>query len=212
MLGLTHSRTGRIVCMEAASELPSTPLTNHVSTRAMCARIYFSAASFINKMPAQSFADSGSTDIASEDHERPSMDTGPGSKEQNTEYTSLPTDGDASSHQVPIASWFYRITLDTWAPEILSLFISAASIGAIAALLGWYKGKRSPELPYGITLNAIVSILATISRSMLIFAVSMCIGELKWCWYHERKRKVEDIQAMVRANIPPDAKYARRLS
>jgi hypothetical protein len=212
MLSLMHSRTGRIVCMEAASGLPSTPLTNRVSKRAMCARIRFSAAPFINEMPAQSFADSGSTDIASERHERPSIDTGPGSKEQTTEYTSLPADEDATSYQVTTVSWFYRITLDTWAPEILALFISVASIGAITALLGWYKGKRSPELPYGITLNAIVSILATVSRSMLIFAVSMCIGQLKWCWYHERKRKVEDIQTMVRANIPPSAKCARRLS
>jgi hypothetical protein len=190
MLSLTHSRTGRIVCMETVSGLPSTPLTYHVSTRAMCARIRFSAASFINKMPAQSFADSGSTDIASEHRERPSIDNGPGSKKQNTEYTSLPTDEDATSHQVPTASWFYRITLDTWALEILALFISAASIGAIIALLLTYKGKKSPELSFRITLNAIVSILATTSRSMLIFAVSMCIGQLKWCWYHERKREV----------------------
>jgi hypothetical protein len=61
-------------------------------------------------------------------------------------------------------------------------------------------------MSYGITLNAIISILAVFSRSMLIFAVSMCIGQLKWCWYHERKRKVEDIQTMVRIKLLRTAK------
>jgi hypothetical protein len=194
-------------------------------------------------MVAQSFADSGSTniasehrerpsidtdtepkvqdaesvslptDITSEQHERPSMDTGLGPNGQNTEYTSLPIDeDDATSHQAPTANWFYRITLDTWVPETLALFISAVSIGAITLLLGWYEGTKSPEIPYGITLNAIVSILATVSRSMLIFAVSMCIGQLKWCWYHERKRKVEDMQTMVRPKTPPNSSDAGRLS
>jgi hypothetical protein len=122
--------------------------------------------------------------------------TGP--RVQNTKYTALSIDEDATSHQAPAASWFYRITLDTWIPEILALFISAASIAAIIAILDLYEDKGPPEMSYGITLNAIVSILAVVSRSMLIFVVSVCIGQLKWCWYHERKRKVEDIQTMVR--------------
>jgi hypothetical protein len=160
-------------------------------------------------MSTRSYADSVSTHIASEHRERPSIDTNTGLKVQNAKYTSLPTDEYATSHQAPSASWSYRISLDTWVPEAFALFISTTSIIAITALLKWYEGTRSPKLPYGITLNAIVSILATVSRSMLIFAVSMCIGQLKWCWYHERKRKVEDIQTMVRAKTPPNASHAR---
>jgi hypothetical protein len=159
-------------------------------------------------MSTQSFACSGSTEIASENHERPSIDTNTGLKIQNAKYTSLRTDEYATSDQAPAASWSYRISLDTWVPEAFAPFTSAASIIAITALLKWYEGTRSPKLPYGITLNAIVSILATVSRSMLIFAVSMCIGQLKWCWYHERKRKVEDIQTMVRVKTPPNTSHA----
>ena len=149
-------------------------------------------------MSYPSLADASSTDIALEHLERPLINHTTEPSVQNTKYTSLPTDEHAASHLAPTASWFYRITLDTWIPEILALFISAASITAITAILWWYEGTKSPKIPYGITLNAIVSILATVSRSMLIFAVSTCIGQLKWCWYHERKRKVEDIQTMVR--------------
>ena len=153
-------------------------------------------------MSHQSLADDSSTDITPEHRQRPSVDTSTGLKVQNAKYTSLPTDEYATSQQAPSASWFYRITLDTWVPEILALFISSASIVATTAILMRYNTLRSPELPYGITLNAIVSILAVISRSMLIFAVSMCIGQLEWCWYHERKRRVEDLQTMVRPATP----------
>jgi hypothetical protein len=151
------------------------------------------------EMSYPSFTDGGSTDIALEQLERPLINNATGRKSHAAEYISLSTGDYAASHKAPTASWFYRITLDTWAPEILALIISAASIAGIIALLLWYEGTKSPQLSFGITLNAIVSILATTSRSMLIFAVSMCIGQLKWCWYHERKRKVEDIQTMVRA-------------
>jgi len=150
-------------------------------------------------MSYESFADGGGTDIALEQLETPLINTATGHKAHAAEDTFSPNGDHVTSHQAPTASWFYRITLDTWIPEALALFISAASIAGIIGLLVWYNGTKSPQLSFGITLNAIISILATASRSMLIFAVSMCIGQLKWCWYHERKRKVEDIQTMVRS-------------
>jgi hypothetical protein len=162
-------------------------------------------------MSHQSSADSASTEIAVEQLERPFIDTDTGSNVRNAKYTSLPTDECATPRRAPTANWFYRITLDTWVPEILALFVSAASIVAITSILKYYDSTKSPKLPYGITLNAIISILATVSRSMLIFAVSMCIGQLKWCWYHERKRRVEDIQTMVRAKTPLNTSPANSL-
>jgi len=152
------------------------------------------------------------TAITSGDCERSFIETGSGSKRRNAEYTFLPTGEYGTSHQAATVSRFYRITLDTWVPEILALLASTASIVAITAILKYYDGTISPKLPYGITLNAIVSVLATISRSMLIFAISMCIGQLKWCWYHERKRKVEDIQTMVRVTKPLNVSCTRYLS
>jgi hypothetical protein len=152
------------------------------------------------------------TDTTSDHPEQESIDTGLELKEQDDGYASLPTDEYATSHQTPTANWFYRITLDTWAPEALALSISAASIIAITVILAHYGDEKWPKMSYGITLNAIVSILATTSRSLLIFAVSMCIGQLKWCWYHERKRKFEDIKTMVRVRISPDTSHAREHS
>jgi hypothetical protein len=160
-------------------------------------------------MSYPSLADGGGTDIALEHLERPLINNATRPRVQNAKYTSLSTEEYATSHQAPTGSWFYRITLDTWIPEILALFISAIPIVAITAILKFYENEKRPELSYGITLNAIVSILATASRSMLIFAVSMCISQLKWCWYHERKRKVEDIQTMVRVRKIPNAIHAQ---
>jgi hypothetical protein len=158
-------------------------------------------------MSHPSLTDGCSTDIALEHLERPLINNSTGPRAHKAKYTFLSTDEDATSHQGPAASWFCRITLDTWIPEILALFISAASIAAIIAILDLYEDEKPPEMSYGITLNAVVSILATVSRSMLIFAVSMCIGQLKWCWYHGRKRKVEDIQTMVKVKKVPNASH-----
>lgn len=200
-----HSRAQRIVYEEhQAVAWPSCPSFEY--KRAMHTRINFSLAnSHDDKMSSsqESVAFTSSTDIALEHRERPSSETDTGLQVQHDKYTSVPTNEDATFCQAPSASWFYRIIIDTWVPEILALSISVASIIAIGAILKFYDNEKSPELPYGITLNAIVSILATVSRSMLLFAVSTCIGQLKWCWYHERKRKIEDMQTMVRVKTQP---------
>lgn len=162
-----------------------------------------------DKMSQESIAFTSSTDIPLEYRERASTETDTGQEIQNAKYTSVPTDENAASYRVPTASLFYRITIDTWVPEILALILSVASLVAIGAILKFYDNKKSPQLPYGITLNAIVSILATVGRSMLLFAVSTCIGQLKWCWYHGRKRKVEDMQKMVRVETYPILSHIR---
>ena len=57
-------------------------------------------------------------------------------------------------------------------------------------------------MPYGLTLNAIVSVLATAFQSSLINAVAGAISQLKWCHY-TRKRKLLDIQDFDDASRGP---------
>ena len=80
----------------------------------------------------------------------------------------------------PRTSWWARVFSDTWIPEFLSLVASAACIIAIAGVLYSYDGSASPEIPYGITLNAIISILATTSKSLQLFAIASAISQQKW--------------------------------
>ncbi|KAK5741300.1 hypothetical protein LTR17_004006 [Elasticomyces elasticus] len=100
------------------------------------------------------------------------------------------------------ANWWRRIMLDSWAPEIIAITFSTVCIIAIAAVLLVYEGKTTPHLPYGITLNAATSILATASRSLLIFTVAAAIGQLKWCWYR-CERGINDLQSFDDASRGP---------
>lgn len=62
-------------------------------------------------------------------------------------------------------------------------------------MLRVYDGKPLPALPHGLTLNAIISVLATGSKSALLFSVASNITQWKWIWYREQKmRKLSDLQ------------------
>ncbi|KAK5754172.1 hypothetical protein LTS12_015698 [Elasticomyces elasticus] len=126
------------------------------------------------------------------------------SKVLSTAYTAVPGDEKDDNPKIAVvrSNWWRRIMLDTWAPEIIAITFSTACLIAIAAVLFVYKDKTTPHLPYDITLNAVISILATASRSLLIFTVAAAIGQLKWCWYRH-ERGVTDIQSFDDASRGP---------
>jgi len=121
------------------------------------------------------------------------MDSGPfaglGANEAKTAYSAIPIDEDSDGQTPPHdiqghqSRYHTRLLLDTWFPEILAVAFSTGCLIAIVAVLLAYNDKTVPQLPYGITLNAIVSILATASRSSLIYTVATSISQLKWCWF-----------------------------
>lgn len=129
-------------CMKAASELSRTPPSSRVCKGALRATVSLFFTSLNTNMSNPSFADGGSTDVALEQLERPLIDTTTGRRVQAANYTSLPADEYATSHQASTANWFYRITLDTWVPETLALFISAAPTVAITAILKHYDSTK----------------------------------------------------------------------
>ena len=82
-----------------------------------------------------------------------------------------------------------RLIADTWFPEILAAILSITSTIAIAVVISVYNGKANPQLPYGITLNAVISVLGTAAKTSLGYVVASAISQLKWCWF-QKKRKV----------------------
>ncbi|CAI7628860.1 unnamed protein product [Penicillium bialowiezense] len=90
-----------------------------------------------------------------------------------------------------------NIIPDTWTFEgITIIFIVVLQV---------YDQKPRPPLHYGITLNAIVSILATASKSALLFVVGECIGQLKWVWFYKgsERRQLSDMQLFDSASRGP---------
>jgi Protein of unknown function (DUF3176) len=91
---------------------------------------------------------------------------------------------------------------DSWYPEIGALAFSLSCATATAVVLGCYNNKPTPELSLGITLNAIISILATASKVSLIYAISNALGQLKWVWFG-RNRSLLDAEIFDNASRGP---------
>ncbi|RDW67394.1 DUF3176 domain-containing protein [Aspergillus mulundensis] len=98
------------------------------------------------------------------------------------------------SKMPPKPSRWTSLSLDTWLWEILALIFSTSAFTAIFVLLAVHDQKPSPALPSGITLNTIISILSTSSKSSLIFAISSAIGQLKWIAFRRSRKPLSDLQ------------------
>ncbi|KAI1340834.1 hypothetical protein F5Y15DRAFT_422709 [Xylariaceae sp. FL0016] len=85
--------------------------------------------------------------------------------------------------ELPRGPKCYSIWTDSWLWEFLGLSLSIGCLVAIVIVLKAYNQGPVPRFWYGITLNTVVSILATFSKSALIVAVAAAIGQLKWHWY-----------------------------
>lgn len=84
--------------------------------------------------------------------------------------------------------------LDTWLLEIVAGIFSVACFIAICAILIAYNGKTRPELWYGLSLNAIISVLATGCKSSLLFTVGEALSQTKWVWFSSAPRLLLDLQ------------------
>lgn len=88
------------------------------------------------------------------------------------------------------------LRLDTWFWELFAVSFSVLCLTAILCILLVYDGKASPSLPRELTLNTIVSVLATASKSSLAFAAGTAIGQLKWTWFHKEKKPLHHLQSI----------------
>jgi hypothetical protein len=115
------------------------------------------------------------------------------------------TSGEALKHDKALGNFqakYWRATLDTWFYEGAALAFSVGCLVALAVMLSICKGQETPRLPYNITLNALVSILATAAKSSLLFAVAGTLGQVKWAWFTDR-RELADMQVFDDATRGP---------
>ncbi|KAE9973212.1 hypothetical protein EG327_009243 [Venturia inaequalis] len=98
---------------------------------------------------------------------------------------------------------FRRISSRWWFWEITSITITLLSFLAIIITLRVFDGKPLPEIPFGITLNTIASLLGTVVKTTLLLVVSSALSQLKWLWFHERERRLQDLQVYDEASRGP---------
>lgn len=98
-----------------------------------------------------------------------------------------------SGHRPNQRSSLQRCVDDTWTLEVVAAIFAVACLVSIVAVLKVYDGHATPNIPYDITLNAIISTLSTLGKSTLLYAVCEAMGQFKWDWYHGRPRSLLDL-------------------
>ncbi|CAG8924537.1 unnamed protein product [Penicillium salamii] len=94
--------------------------------------------------------------------------------------------------------------LDTWIFECSALIFSIACFVAILGLLGAYNNEVRPEMAYKLSLNAIISILATGCKSSLALVIGEAICQLKWLHFKsENKSSLSGMQMFDAASRGP---------
>ena len=97
-------------------------------------------------------------------------------------------------------NWFFT---DTWALEYAAMMLAITSLSGIAIVLGVYGEHVSRNWTYSITINTVLSTLASIMKGTLMLPVGSCLGQWKWAWYYSRKRTLHTFQIFDAASRGP---------
>ncbi|KAH7003007.1 hypothetical protein EDB82DRAFT_531481 [Fusarium venenatum] len=89
-----------------------------------------------------------------------------------------------------------------WKEELLLLFVAAVLFAGICLILYIYDEKELPKLKdTGITLNTLVSIIATLFRASLAIVTFEILAQLKWDWVSSGSfRPMQQVQAFDSAS------------
>ncbi|KAI9698028.1 MAG: hypothetical protein M1836_004381 [Candelina mexicana] len=90
-----------------------------------------------------------------------------------------------------------------WLWEILSLVTSIGATAGIVGVLLHFDSRPLPKWPYSITLNALISVLATISKAALLLPISEALSQLKWLWFRTGRKPLDDFDKFEQASRGP---------
>jgi uncharacterized protein DUF3176 len=91
---------------------------------------------------------------------------------------------------------------DAWLAEWFALLLGFIALTGAVILLLRNNGK-SVRSWHSITLNAAVSALAAVTRSMILMAVASCLSQYKWIWFKEQPRPLPDFEVINQASRGP---------
>ncbi|KAI1379459.1 hypothetical protein F4677DRAFT_464761 [Hypoxylon crocopeplum] len=70
--------------------------------------------------------------------------------------------------------------------ESRALALCFSALTTLVVLLIYVDGRPLEQWNGSISLNAVVSSLGAVSRTSLAFAISSCLGQVKWNWFRKR--------------------------
>ena len=90
--------------------------------------------------------------------------------------TNLRTRGSWNRSRAFVVQWF----TDKWWIETICALLSVCCVLAIWILLKQQDTHPFPQWPSSMTLNAVISALATLAKALMAVPVAACLGQLKW--------------------------------
>ncbi|KAI1339996.1 hypothetical protein F5Y15DRAFT_60978 [Xylariaceae sp. FL0016] len=81
-----------------------------------------------------------------------------------------------------------------WTWELTAFFLVVVALLAIVATLHPHEGRPTPQWPFKITINALLSVYAMVFKSALLFAVASCIGQLQWSWFSSERPLIDAVR------------------
>ncbi|KAI1324009.1 hypothetical protein F5Y16DRAFT_382150 [Xylariaceae sp. FL0255] len=90
--------------------------------------------------------------------------------------------------------------------EIVSVVVSAVTFAILVFVLSFNNGKEIFSF-YRLTLNTIVSILATISKAALLLAVDELLSRWKWILFTDESRPLIDFERIDAASRGPGGSF-----
>ena len=77
---------------------------------------------------------------------------------------------------------------------MIAWIISFAGTAAVIIVLRMYDNRRLSDWPHDIALNAVISILALVSKASLLALTASCISQLKWTRFANRERTLIELE------------------
>lgn len=96
--------------------------------------------------------------------------------------------------------------IDYWAWEWLAILVSFLAVVTSTVVLFLFDDRPIPAWSWssgGISVNAILSLLSTMSRASLLVPIDECMGQLMWLWFSKRERRLADVEVYNQASRGP---------
>ncbi|KAK4939584.1 hypothetical protein LTR10_020190 [Elasticomyces elasticus] len=100
-------------------------------------------------------------------------------------------------------SWLAQLNLDNWAWELGAAALCLCILSTIAGILLAYDSRPVPSLPDTLSINAIISFLASLAKASLMLVVAAAIRQEKWLWFIKMPRPLHTVDSFEEASRGP---------
>ena len=99
-----------------------------------------------------------------------------------------------------LPGWYVKWFSEWWGFEILSMILSTMCIIAITILLKNIDGIPLHSWRLGVSVEAVLSMLAALSKSCLLMPTAEALGQIKWLWAKRSEHKAIEIERLHQAS------------